>query len=40
MTQKVVAALDSCDLEASLPQGRNDISPGDPRKASHTTVIF
>jgi hypothetical protein len=40
MAQEVVAALDPCDLEARLPQGGNDLSAGDPRKASHATVIF
>lgn len=40
VAQKVVAALDPCGLEACLPQGGNDLSPRDPRKASHATVIF
>lgn len=38
--EEVVAALDSRDLESRLPQGRDDLSPRDPRKASHATVIF
>jgi hypothetical protein len=40
MAKEVVAALDPCDLETRLPQGGDDLSPGDPRKASHATVIF
>jgi hypothetical protein len=40
MAQEVVTALDPCDLEARLPQGGHDLSAGDPRKASHATVIF
>jgi hypothetical protein len=40
MAQEVVATLAPCDLEARLPQGGNDLSPGDPWKASQATVIF
>jgi hypothetical protein len=40
MTKEVVAALDPGDLEPGLPQGRDDLSAGDPRKATHATVIF
>jgi hypothetical protein len=40
MTKEVVTTPDSRDLEPGLPQGRDDLSAGDPRKASHATVIF
>jgi hypothetical protein len=40
MTKKVMAALDPGHLEPGFPQGRDDLSAGDPRKATHVTVIF
>jgi hypothetical protein len=35
-----MATLDSGDLEPGLLQGGDDLSAGDPRKATHATVIF
>ena len=40
VAKNVMAALDSHDLESDLPQGCDDLSPRDPRKAGHATVIF
>src|SRR3989442_10579387 len=40
VTEEVVAALDSRDGETGPPQGREDLTSGDPRKPSHATVIF
>jgi len=40
MTKEVVAALDPGDDEPGLPQGCDDLSAGDPWKATHATVIF
>jgi hypothetical protein len=33
VAEEVVAALDSCDLEAGLPQGCDDLTPRDSWKA-------
>src|SRR3989304_3361417 len=40
MTKEVMTALDSRDFEPCLPPSRDDLSPRDPWKASHATVIF
>jgi hypothetical protein len=40
MTKEVMAALDPGDFEPGLPQGRDNLSAGDSRKATHATVIF
>jgi hypothetical protein len=40
VTKEMMAAFDSGDLEPGLPQGRNDLATGDPRKTTHATVIF
>jgi hypothetical protein len=40
VTEEVVTALSTGDLEPHLPQGRNDLSSGDSGKTCHDTVIF
>jgi len=40
VTKEVMAPLDPGDIEASLPQGSDQLSPSDAGEASHVTVIF
>jgi hypothetical protein len=39
MTQEIVAAFDTQNAEAGLPQRANEIRSGDPRNPAHAAMV-